>query len=105
MLYDKNWDKPKVEVVPSHRQVLLEAADLIEEKGWCQGMYNNRSGAMCMMGAIINAGRRHEHRYTSRAHLRLIEAVGGVAPVLWNDAPERTQEEVVSALRKAAALA
>lgn len=53
MLYDKKWEikdvvKPKL---AGWQQVLLNAADLIEEKGWIRGEMHNHYG-YCTIGAI-----------------------------------------------------
>lgn len=33
-------------------QVLEKAAALIEERGWCQGRFESRTGEVCALGAI-----------------------------------------------------
>lgn len=98
--------------------VLERAADLIEPEGrWTQGaLYRDRdgnpAGAMisnpicwCAVGAVIHVG-------GGLCELELAEAdlaetsPGALRPLSsWNDAPERTQAEVVAKLRQAAALA
>lgn len=47
MLYDKRWE-PKIPATTPPKQqpwqkVLLDAADLIEEKGWIRGYYHRRN--------------------------------------------------------------
>jgi hypothetical protein len=94
--------------------VLDRAADLIEPEGaWTQGVLARDaqgkgvcgppfSGACsyCASGAIIAAAGEFEMAYYDLvAHL-----IGDVVPV-WNDAPGRTQSEVVSTLRLAASKA
>lgn len=93
-------------------EVLERAADLIEPEGrWVKGELAkyNPDGFVCgcAMGAILDV--------PSDAiwdALAFIEAglpqtrPGGLRPIAaWNDAPERTQAEVVAKLREAAQLA
>lgn len=104
---------------------LAVAADLIEREGHTKGMLCSRDvkeGPMCVMGAINRAihgsadwvtGRAANltsHRkfgeYLVAAGLTQRSATGlASSAVDWNNAEERTQEEVVSALRAAAAAA
>lgn len=104
---------------PLPSQVLDAAADLIEPEGaWTQGAYGrdgygvglderelSEAKCFCVSGAIIRVGDGNE---LWRACLRNFEAAVGDgfrSFIQWNDAPERTQAEVVSALRKAADIA
>lgn len=97
-------------------EILLKAADLIEQKGWTQGAYA-RSGEFevsslhreatcyCTIGAIICA--TGEARMLGRGVVdgtkaRLFAMIGDHDIVSWNDTPGRTKEEVVEALRRAA---
>lgn len=102
------------------REVLLKAAELVE-RGWCQGHgATDKSGntvdrdaddaaCFCALGAISRATQgtkqsvRNDLFWDARARLGdVVDQAGfmGVAP--WNDAPGRTQAEVVQALRQAA---
>lgn len=98
--------------VPSEGQptsvaaVLHAAADLLEKPGaWTQGDYC-RNGGMCVAGALnVASGFRSDNGTATDAGRAFAAALGlsrpeGIAP--WNDAPGRTQEEVVAALREAA---
>lgn len=99
-------------------QVLSDAADLIEPEGaWTQGAYARgksrrevvnpkRAVCFCALGAInVAAGEKrtgvdavHYHSFFHKA--------AKISDVLdWNDAPERTQSEVVAKLREASKLA
>lgn len=98
-------------------QTLREAADLIEPEGaWtqevfarnlagqCTGLseFRGRAVCWCMMGATEKVS--DDNLRTSLGVDDLLEElIGDVAA--WNDAPERTQAEVVAKLREAAALA
>jgi hypothetical protein len=90
-------------------QVLNRAADLIEENGWFQ----KDSFGRCLCAAYaINQARREgpypvsqerEALTTLLAHLGIVEQFKPILRVVtWNDAPGRTQQEVVDALRGAA---
>lgn len=99
-------------------EVLAKAADLIEPEGcWTQGASaKNAAGqplgaggsagsaavCWCMVGALLRAGMTKMDT-TALDYARRAVPATGVS--MWNDAPERTQAEVVAALRKASALA
>lgn len=107
-------EKEPVTLKPS--EVLDKAADLIEPEGaWCQHVIAKKGGRVfkdggvpgwreadcfCVSGALLFAG-EGEDREARRRLTRLI----GQEPIYWNDAPNRTQSEVVKALRDAANLA
>ncbi len=98
-------------------EVLNRAADLIEERGWssCSGWpgeeeYGGPSdGHLCLEGGIMAAlGMTFKDRRTSgpamnavREHLAI---PAGHALFCWNDLPDRTQHEVIAALRGAAVI-
>lgn len=81
------------------RDVLLKAADLIEERGWGQGFCRT---SPCAVDAISTTGAKSDWPAGGRAlealrdHLQVPSIAG------WNDQPGRTQAEVVTALREAA---
>lgn len=92
-------------------EVLLKAADLIEPEGaWTQGT-SARAGAKavkaddpsatcwCVVGALERVGSGANYD-TVRRFLMGVLGVRAIVP--WNDAPERTQAEVVATLRAAA---
>lgn len=84
-------------------EILERAADHIVAHGWWNGGDSSLPGAQCASNAIckyIGPG-----SYTD-AHRALVAAIGGycVRDIFrWNDAPERTKEEVVAMLRAVAA--
>ena len=84
-------------------RVLLDAADYIEKHGHCKGMSRRRDGAVCVAGSISVVIWSAELRLSAR---RRLSAYIGIPPYLnipvWNDAPARTADEVISALRGAA---
>lgn len=94
-------------------EVLLAAADLIEPEGaWTQGELahdgdgreadplGEEATCWCVSGAIMRA---QGDRFLATEKFWPLERLIGLFP-LWNDAPERTQSEVVAKLREAAAL-
>lgn len=94
---------------------LLEAQALIE-RGWCQRALHDGNG-FCALGAINQAitgdytatgideewGRRGAYLSLAEAVTGNAHDIGGV--VNWNNAPERTQAEVVEAFGRAAEIA
>lgn len=96
--------------------VLERAADLIEPEGkWTQQIYarteDGRSTdvqdpeaiCFCMAGALARVAGDFNERFISAKQVVGNILDRGMAD--WNDAPERTQPEVVAALRRAATLA
>lgn len=97
------------------REVLLKAAELVE-RGWCQGT-GAKNGAgrevsttgraavcWCAEGALGRAAHGcedHDFYAAKNALLRALPSLVLSIPE-WNDAPGRTQAEVVAALRAAA---
>jgi hypothetical protein len=87
--------------------VLERAANLIEPEGaWTKEDYVGPSGTCwCVLGAIKRAGDFANDLNPAAEALRAALGVGYGGIPDWNDAPERTQDEVVAKLREAAALA
>jgi hypothetical protein len=83
--------------LPPERQVLLDAASILEERGWIQGAGHSSNGH-CAMNAIDSTGA--EHRAVLIALITLTEKLGPIAQ--WNDTPGRTKEEVIAMLRETA---
>ncbi len=81
-------------------EVARKAADLLERDGWCQGKFRN-SGAHCVVAALTavddwSAPEQAAVRRRLRVH------AGTEWLVNWNDAPERTADEVIALLRQVA---
>ena len=112
----------------NERDVLARAADLLENTGWCQdAMAMDREGVdvdswdpeaveFCAIGAVQKVcgvtGNSSQERYellVIPALNRLMEfapkdSMGKTYPVsIWNDHRDRTMEEVVDTMRRAAA--
>jgi hypothetical protein len=92
----------KLEQDAEERRVLLAAADLLEKGGHCKHALRNGT-AHCVFGAMIVAagGEVTEDGSVVKlpvfSHKLLTLQVGWILD--WNNAPERTAEEVISTLR------
>ncbi len=90
-------------------ELLWKAADIIVEKGWCQGTASNKEGNVCAIGALTWAtyelfgpgGLAEDCKYYLPAVNRLCMKINDSSIPCWNDAPGRTKQEVVAALRSA----
>lgn len=87
--------------------ILLRAADILRLDGWRQDDAGRVGEPRCVLGALRAACLpRHpdiEHAEACgklRAHV--YERFGEADLVQWNDAPDRTADEVIAALRAAA---
>ena len=97
MLWDPSKDKPIVDEIG---KCYLKAIEVLEQRGWCKGHLSNSKGEVCMAGAIqiatsTNAPLRDET-------LNLMHTTLGTLISKWNDAPERTKDEVTAKLREMA---
>lgn len=97
MLYDERWDrKPAVDECG---QMLLRAADYIEEHGWCQHKLKDDEGRVCLLGAIWKVDGEGLN-FMPRVDRAAGVDAGGL--ISWNNALGRTKQEVVDVLRRAA---
>lgn len=92
-------------------EVLERAAEVIEERGWCQNDLYTADGRLCLMGAVDRVTRTE-----AGVFLNAMEAMDeyvidnyaarrgiGLRPcVTWNDSADRTEHEVIDALRRCA---
>ena len=98
-------------------ELLWNAADHVEA-GWCQHVLEDEAGNVCTLGAMgraftgIATGSafafvREDPTY-SAAHRALMKQIASrtgtpnCAVAEWNNAPERTQADVVTTMQKAA---
>lgn len=81
------------------RSIYAKAIDVIHERGWGKGTrWGRPKESVCLEEAIETAaGRTAEIREAVSA---LVQAVGRRS-FLWNDAPERTKEDVILLLEYA----
>lgn len=86
-------------VVEPWRKALMDAAELIRERGHCKGRLEDNLGRVCAIGAIVRASNYDDIGCYAHTHLAtfLHSSVGE-----WNDAEERTAAEVIAALEGAA---
>lgn len=84
------------------REVLLAAADYLEANGWIQSGAYHPGGPACVINAFL-AVEPDDLDSRAGAHELFIAHVGARRGIdEWNDAPGRTRDEVVRALREAA---
>ena len=91
-------------------EVLSKARDVLAERGWGQGELVGPSGAVCLMEALFRADEKvlvAEERWPV---INAVEVAVGIPASTWhdgtdlprwNDAPERTYEDVQKALKDA----
>lgn len=93
-------------------ELRLKAAEVIETRGWCQGAHSNSRGQVCALGALAAVVGRdpYDDPLTDEeaAALRAMGFKSHYGPELepiwkWNDAPDRTKEEVIAKLREGCA--
>lgn len=97
-------------------EILREARGYIE-RGWTQGAFardgdghkvafeHPAAGCFCALGAIERAeGGDTSYASGQRARFSLRAVIGSNLIGEWNDAPERTKEEVLSAFSRAIAI-
>jgi hypothetical protein len=93
-------------------KLLLKAAAVIEERGWCQNTLESHDGRVCFAGAMKVAaygkawpdGPGAIQPLMERAWYRFEDAMGVTRGLVgrWNDEPGRTQAEVVAKIRAVA---
>lgn len=99
---------------------LLRAAEIIEERGHCKAMLEDELGRVCLVGAIHCAGLEGPEGSWERVWTALSVITRGIVGedidssrlidpsrvrlVRWNNAPERTQQQVIDRLREVAFL-
>lgn len=92
-------------------QTLRHALALLERDGWCKVLARDAEGRRCTLGAINAALGRDEGADVTdgvRAAVRALRVCGEGTPhrrllVDWNDAEDRTEDEVLEAFRAAIA--
>ena len=102
MLHDTKHD------LSQDSQDFLNAADYIDQHGWCQGTAHKLSGEVCLWGAIVavtDGLDKLTSSSTVHRALELYDMLGadlGMPAAKWNDKLERTKDEVTAFLRKKA---
>jgi hypothetical protein len=90
--------------------VLRRAEQVVAERGWCQGDYEDEQGHVCAEGAmnLVIWGKPHcddmdDATYAlARAALEVLSSHVGCFAINWNDDEARTESEVRAALLAAA---
>jgi hypothetical protein len=107
MFVEEKTQGEPAKVLDDASKLLLKAADLLEERGWCQKKAY-KDGKACLVGAIhiahlggVPNSLNPWEPQSQAAHDRVRDALGR-APAFWNDDAGRTQAEVVSKLRAVA---
>lgn len=116
MLYDPKWTPPETEIkLESWQTLLLEAATILETKGWTRGFYADDNG-YCVLGALRAASGMMVNKTYSTAQLRtnypdywaathalakkvIVEQGGGIGN--WNDA-QSSKDVVIATMRDTA---
>ncbi len=88
------------------KRLLLRAADLLREDGFCKGVLHDDEGHHCVVGAIHREGGRDINMIETAIDLLALQLSDITGPggravdrvVWWNNRPERTAEEVIGAL-------
>lgn len=108
MLFDPKWAPVEIKLEP-WQEILLKAADILEEKGWIQGSLGFDSKGYCAFGAMLTA--------CSAGNFGLDKATEKMSNALnnnstlhfhdsaifqWNDGTGQTKENVVSKMREVA---
>ena len=89
--------------------LLLRAADLIEERGHAKHALEDSRGGLCILGALrmADAGTTDltapRSKGYHKAREKVSDKIGKGDLASWNNQPERTQQEVIDALRAATA--
>lgn len=91
------------------REVLLKASEYLTLHGWVQHKMGHLGGPCCLVGALISVDPYGEAREEAQQKIRRLLGIKANAEnrhlrclVNWNDAPGRTADEVIAALRAAA---
>lgn len=98
-----------VEILDNVGLVLWRAADNCEKRGWLQNSWGRPGGPQCLGGHIETAANELGLSVSELMgpEKTVISVVSQRNPIMgptveWNNAPGRTKEEVITALRNAA---
>lgn len=89
-------------------EICLKAAEIIERNGWNQGSFVSDDGSVCIAGAARMASWGSVYTKNDRNLAAYFEARRLIREVIqepdvveWNDAPQRSKEDVILALKQA----
>ena len=86
-------------------QICRDAAQLIRKRGHAKGERKTNDGRLCLIGSLYEALGEQEEippLFTWPPYLAVRQVLANRWVSLWNDAPERTPDEVIAALEAAA---
>ncbi len=94
-------------------ELRIKAAEIIEQRGWCQNTIESSDGSVCMVGAMRTAACGRASDWSAwdtpeykEAREQLREEIGIHGTLTgWNDCSGRTQVEVLARLRAGLPLA
>ena len=95
-------------MLPSTRQTLNDAADMIECFGWTQGNVINPREESCLAQTLVLAARKQatssgaHQQFMWDAYSALYRYLGVYSVSEWNNASSRTKEQVLKVLRDCA---
>lgn len=84
------------------KELLLDTATLLEEKGWIQGNFRSDEG-YCLMGGLSEI--YYQNKFNGLVYdgaYDVLRTKTDMRPTGWNDVPNRTKGEVLTLLRDAA---
>lgn len=81
-------------------EVFTSAYLKLQKQGFCQGAYSNDKGNVCVLGSLDDAPFLGWEDF-----LTIMETLAETSSIVeWNDATERTKEEVLALLAQAESL-
>lgn len=88
---------PRIDISTVYRR----AVEVLDERGWCQEVAEDRDGRVCALGALRVSAFGDANSYDDDLEHQVLRPLHDhlgqlVAP--WNDAPERTEDDVKAAL-------
>lgn len=97
------------------KETLTRAKELINEKGWAKGAYQDSDGCLCALGAVRAASHPEGHVYElsslsdeqyelmweSASHLAKFVPILGALVHEFNDHPDVTKEDVLDLFDRA----
>lgn len=90
---------PRVEELSPEAVRVLVCTRHFLQRGWTQRRFETAVGARCLHRGITDAAKEVGcSLWITLAVIRVVEAAVGGCCVHWNDAPGRTQEEVLRLL-------
>ncbi len=82
-------------------EILLEASDILEKKGWCRGTYEDDKGCFCMLGALFEACEKTKESpaFAEMALTNFLRSNGLGSIISFNDFEARDKQHVQEVLQ------